>query len=532
MLQNGYSRAICFCLTLALNMPIYSVMAQDSIAPTKTINPDSKSNWQAANDEALRAQLEREGSLQVRVDLRLPASPSQGPEEFAHATWQDNLEQTKKDLLFALPAGTYSNVQRVTDSPSFTLRVDSESLDALLVSPLVAGVDVDQISFTENGEIGKFGTLKGQFKYPQGIAVNQQEREVHVVDNTNKRIQVFDVDSLQFIRSYASDKIFYPIDVAIDKNGNSYVTSYGAEVVYFDYKGIYKGIFSTESTGARSWPEGLFCDLSKNLLVIAGAATENSRISTWRNEELIKYWSSQGSSDVWVSSDSKIWVAAWDKVIVYDSDGKLLDSFPVDYGALSITGDNLGHIFITYYYANKVDAYASDGSGRKLGAYYFKPGVTPKQPYSGHHFSVAYASPGYLFVTNRVNHSVTRLKIMVTQSKIPDFIVTGISLNPATPSINSTFSAKVTVKNQGTASGNGGWLDVWTNQSGATACGSDGIQYKAVGILAAGTSKTFTFSGLKTRSGAKTLRAFVDSYCQTPELNERNNQRTKVYTVQ
>jgi C1A family cysteine protease len=111
-----------------------------------------------------------------------------------------------------------------------------------------------------------------------------------------------------------------------------------------------------------------------------------------------------------------------------------------------------------------------------------------------------------------------------------DLVVTKIVLTPSSP---STFSAKVTVKNQGTVSGDGGWLDVWTNQSSSQGCGSDGNKFKPVGIIAAGASRSFAFTGLSTRSaGNKTFRAFVDSYCQTTEANEGNNQLTLVYTVQ
>ncbi len=114
----------------------------------------------------------------------------------------------------------------------------------------------------------------------------------------------------------------------------------------------------------------------------------------------------------------------------------------------------------------------------------------------------------------------------------PDFVVTKIVLTPLSPKANVAFSATVTVKNQGTASGNAGFLDVWTNLTTAQTCGADGNAYASVGTLAVGATKTLIFSGLKTRAvGTKTLRAFVDSYCQAAESNEVNNQSAKGYTV-
>jgi hypothetical protein len=115
----------------------------------------------------------------------------------------------------------------------------------------------------------------------------------------------------------------------------------------------------------------------------------------------------------------------------------------------------------------------------------------------------------------------------------PDFIVTSISLSPSSPQPGQAFTAYVTVKNQGSASGSGGWLAVWKNQPSTQACGATGDSYQSVGTLAAGASSTFTFSGLTApaASGSYTFRAFVDSGCTTAESNENNNQTTLGYTV-
>ena len=108
--------------------------------------------------------------------------------------------------------------------------------------------------------------------------------------------------------------------------------------------------------------------------------------------------------------------------------------------------------------------------------------------------------------------------------------MTAITFNPPTPVANSAFTATITVKNQGKTAANGGWLDVYTNQPTTPGCGTDGNKYQSLGTLAAGASKTITFSGLSTRKASgRTFMAFVDSYCQTGEANEGNNQLTKSY---
>ncbi|WP_295586538.1 CARDB domain-containing protein [uncultured Lamprocystis sp.] len=115
---------------------------------------------------------------------------------------------------------------------------------------------------------------------------------------------------------------------------------------------------------------------------------------------------------------------------------------------------------------------------------------------------------------------------------IPDFVVTAIVLTPSGPRANSTFSAAVTVKNQGSGSADGGYLDLWVNQPAAQPCQANGNAFASVGTLAAGASKTLTVSGLLAgAAGVKTLRAYVDSYCQTSEVSDGNNQTTRSYTV-
>lgn len=149
------------------------------------------------------------------------------------------------------------------------------------------------------------------------------------------------------------------------------------------------------------------------------------------------------------------------------------------------------------------------------------------------------AGQTYLYrvrATNSAGNSAYSNVVTITPQAVKraDFVVTGITLTPANPAPNTLFSATVTVKNQGTAAGNGGWLDAWTHRAAAAGCGVEGNQYKAVGTLAAGQVKTLTFSGLRAAraAGNKTFRAYVESFCRVTELNEGNNQAIKSYQVQ
>ncbi len=132
--------------------------------------------------------------------------------------------------------------------------------------------------------------------------------------------------------------------------------------------------------------------------------------------------------------------------------------------------------------------------------------------------------------SNETNNQLT--KAYTVKPAAPDFRVTSMVLTPTSPKAYGTFKAVVTVKNFGTVGGNGGYLDVWNHLGAVATCGTDGSAWAPVGTLAAGASKAFTFTGLRSGAkGAKTLRAFVDSYCQSTETSETNNQAAKAYTV-
>ncbi|WP_295458860.1 CARDB domain-containing protein [uncultured Thiodictyon sp.] len=115
----------------------------------------------------------------------------------------------------------------------------------------------------------------------------------------------------------------------------------------------------------------------------------------------------------------------------------------------------------------------------------------------------------------------------------PDFVVSTIVLTPASPTVNGTFSATVTVTNKGTAAGTS-QIEVWADQAAAQSCGANGgrVASPLVSSLAAGASRTFTLTGLSAGvAGTKTLRAFVDFVCMTAESDETNNQAVLIYSV-
>lgn len=114
---------------------------------------------------------------------------------------------------------------------------------------------------------------------------------------------------------------------------------------------------------------------------------------------------------------------------------------------------------------------------------------------------------------------------------MPDLTITSINLIPADTSSNTAFQANVVIKNQGTIISSPTFLDLWLNQAANQSCGAAGNQWKLVESLAAGASRTIPFTGLVTTAGAKTMRAYIDSWCESTDSNRTNNQLTKAYTV-
>ncbi len=116
----------------------------------------------------------------------------------------------------------------------------------------------------------------------------------------------------------------------------------------------------------------------------------------------------------------------------------------------------------------------------------------------------------------------------------PDFIVTEIVLNPAAPAKGGTFSATVTVMNQGEKTGNAGVLKLWVNRFAGALPADAADRTTAVGPMAAGATRTVAVPGLFTApatDGTYHFRAFVDGAGVTAEKSEGNNQKTVTYTL-
>ena len=121
--------------------------------------------------------------------------------------------------------------------------------------------------FTSSGElikcIGRRGSKEGEFEYPRGVTL--YDNQVHVCDKDNHRIQVFDLD-LNFVRSIGScgkgrGEFDAPHDVQFDTAGNMYAAEWGnGRVQVMDTSGQFIRSFGQEGEGKLYGPSGLHID--------------------------------------------------------------------------------------------------------------------------------------------------------------------------------------------------------------------------------------------------------------------------------
>jgi uncharacterized repeat protein (TIGR02543 family) len=131
------------------------------------------------------------------------------------------------------------------------------------------------------------------------------------------------------------------------------------------------------------------------------------------------------------------------------------------------------------------------------------------------------AVPGETKTTNNsrtANYTVTAR---------PDFAVTAVAFSPVTPLCNGTFTAYVTILNNGGAA-KAGYLEVWINY----ADGQVATKSVAVSTISAGKTKRVTVTKLLVGAGLgeRTFRAVVDGRNTAVESDESNNVFSTTYT--
>jgi DNA-binding beta-propeller fold protein YncE len=109
------------------------------------------------------------------------------------------------------------------------------------------------------------GTHPGQFNLPHGICIDAEDR-IYVADRENNRLQVFNTEG-DFIKMWTD--LLRPSDVALDCEGNLYVSELGDRVTVLSYQGEVLAQWGQEGRepGMFIRPHGLAVDAEGSVYV-------------------------------------------------------------------------------------------------------------------------------------------------------------------------------------------------------------------------------------------------------------------------
>ena len=116
--------------------------------------------------------------------------------------------------------------------------------------------------FSQEGELVRnFGSRKGKFKSPLGVAVSPDDHHLYVSDTYNTRVQVFSLES-RYVREFGTGQLQYPIGLTVTSDGSVLVADRNDNcVAIFDKKGNLVRSIAVEH------PTGLAIDSRGDLLV-------------------------------------------------------------------------------------------------------------------------------------------------------------------------------------------------------------------------------------------------------------------------
>lgn len=205
--------------------------------------------------------------------------------------------------------------------------------------------------FTPEGEFlrewGGQGAAPGQFNEPWGLAVDQERSFVYVADTWNHRVQKFDLEGELITQwgtfadtggqaSGAESQFWGPRDVAVDDEGNVYVTDTGNKRIQkFDPDGKFLAQWGGAGAqlGQFSEPVGIaVSDASGDIFV---ADTWNRRVQRFDKDfNPVKQWFVQGWDTesvvnkpyIAVDGENNVYITDPEgyRVIEFDRQGKLL----------------------------------------------------------------------------------------------------------------------------------------------------------------------------------------------------------------
>jgi len=147
---------------------------------------------------------------------------------------------------------------------------------------------------------------QGDFKRPGCMTIDKENRFLYVVDTEGAKIVVYDADSLKKLRTighppkvegeWDEGDFIYPNSVAVDKDGNVYVTDMGNNrVQIFDAEGNFIRMWGKEGDGPGTFmrPKGIAVDEDGHVWVVDAM---QGRMQVFDQEgHLLAYFGSTGT---------------------------------------------------------------------------------------------------------------------------------------------------------------------------------------------------------------------------------------------
>lgn len=308
--------------------------------------------------------------------------------------------------------------------------------DSFMVK-LDLGFNLDPYKFVRGW--GNFGTGDGQFKFPEGVAVDFQGF-VYTVEATNHRVQKFDKEG-NFITKWGSygsgdGQFDNAEDIAVDSQGLIYVVDYGNNRIQkFDANGNFLEKWGSKGTGdgQLNLPWSMAIDSLDNVYV---ADTSNQRIQKFsKNGTFITKWGTFGSADGQFKGPIGVAVDQQGFVYVADNDNNRIQKFDKDGNFITKWGrygdgggefnlprevdvDLEGFVYVAEYGNDRVQKFDSKGN---LITKWGKFGSGVDEFY--HPTGIAVDDLGNVFITN-YDHRVQKF------NRAP---ITTLSTNPSVP---------------------------------------------------------------------------------------------------
>ena len=214
---------------------------------------------------------------------------------------------------------------------------------------------------------GDFGSGRGQFRYPSGVAVDDKDN-IFVVDNNNHRIQKFTSEG-QFLAEAGCEgsdplRFHYPSGIAFNpSNKKLYVSDGNHQIQVLNTDLTFSSMFGEKGSGLAqfNYPRGMAADSAGSVYV---ADSRNSRIQVYTAEgEFIRMFGKHGTErgelyspiGVAIDASSNVFVTDMDNccVSVFTTDGTFVTSFGSyaqgqgEYNCMAV--DNCGVLYVCYY---------------------------------------------------------------------------------------------------------------------------------------------------------------------------------------